>query len=317
MVKNDVLKKLTTDLGSLAEKFQTLKNRLDPSLLNGTQYLLDDIDSALERTMVDFNVQEYEIERNLEKWLMVKHDLDLARLVQRTIYPKENVYLQDLHLAGYTRAAKTLGGDYYNYQIAQDYIYGAIGDVAGKGIANALLTIIIDNHLRQNTRNGMPLEQILMGLNQLFSSIITEFPSLEKKFMTFLLFRYRDSQLEYAGAGQEYLLFYRAKTGHVERIKTGGVALGLITDFLGTYSTGVLDFEPGDFLVTYSDGITEARNEMNQMYRLDRLVQQIEASRDLEPHQIIDHVIADVDSYQGQHEQYDDITLLVLKRPRT
>lgn len=312
--KQDVFHVLTTDLSQLAEKVDVLRNRLNGVSGNGALQLLTEIDQSLQTTIDHFCIQEYEIERTLEKWLTLKRDLELARLVQHTIFPHESLIFKDHEFSGFTRAARTLGGDYYTYGFSPQGVYAAIGDVSGKGIANALITIIINNHIKQYVQQDLSLEEIMIALNQLFGNMISDYIALDNKFMTFLLFRFNGDYVEYAGAGHEYMLIYRAETQKCERIKTGGVALGLISDFLGSFSTGRIHLNPGDSLITYSDGVTEARNNQYKMYGLDRLEACIaQNASGPSTAELVQKIAAHVDEFQGTHEQYDDITLMVIK----
>ena len=312
--KNDIFNVLVNDLNVLANKVDRLKSKLSIVSGNGTGDLINDINKSLKQTMDHFFIQEYEVERTLEKWLTLKRDLELARLVQHTIFPHESLYFQDYEFSGYTRAARTLGGDYFTYGFSEDGVYAAIGDVSGKGIANALITVIFDTHLKQFFQKNTSLHEMLLSLNQLFVQMITEFVALDNKFMTFLIFKFDGNKLDYAGAGHEHILIYRAETKKIEKIKTGGVAFGIITDFFGSFNFGSIQLNPGDCILTYSDGITDARNNEHELYGLPRLMKSFNDNADKTLNEVLQIISHDVDSFQQSHDQYDDITLLAIKR---
>lgn len=315
MTNGDVFSKMSAALSTNLTRIAEIQNQLHHYSYKDLEEILTGIHGSLNESLRIFRVREYEIERTLEKWLHLKNDLKLARQVQTTIFPHENVYLSNFQLAGYTRAAFSLGGDYYTYNISNSGLNAAIGDVSGKGIANALITIMMDNYYKNLLFEDMSPKSLLIMLNQFFNEIISSYNGLEKKFMTFLTMRYIDNRVEYAGAGHEYILIYRSDRQKCERIKTGGVALGLVSEFFSRFSEGVIELGPGDVLVTYSDGITEARNETLNLYGQKRLVDQIIQYHSLDPAEMINTIITDIDGFQGEHEQYDDITMLVMKRP--
>ncbi|OQY29570.1 MAG: hypothetical protein B6244_03430 [Candidatus Cloacimonetes bacterium 4572_55] len=315
MANGDLFNKMTLALDTDIKKIERIRAQLlmkDSDQDVGS--VLYDLQQSLKSSLDTFQVKEYEIERTLEKWLLLKQDLNLAREVQKTIFPQDNIYLSNFQLAGFTRAASSLGGDYYTYNISNTGVNAAIGDISGKGIANALITIMFDSHYKNLVYQEMSLQDILFSLNQFFRGIVSNYNGLGEKFMTFLAFRFME-KIEYAGAGHEYILVNRADQKMCERIKTGGIALGLMPELMGQFSHGEIELNPGDCLVTYSDGITEARNEQGSLFGLDRLVKQVELHSHLDPERVIQKIVENVDEFQGTHEQYDDITLLIIKHP--
>ena len=314
MSNQDVFIKLSSDLSSITDQLDKLESMLNSHVDTHTSLILNTIKQSIFKTVSDFKVQEYNIERALEKWLEVKQDLDLAIRVQKTIFPSEKIYLRDIEFAGFTKAARSLGGDYYTYQVSNNGIHAAIGDVSGKGIGNALITLMIDNYYKGLIYEDITLDGMLIMLNQFFTQLISGYELLGQKFMTFLTFKYT-GDLEYAGAGHEYILHYHGEQKTVERIRTGGVALGLTTDFFSRFSKGNLVLKPGDVIVTYSDGIPDTRNELNQQYGLDRLAEFVEKNGATDPENLINNIIQEVEKYQGNHGQYDDLTLLIIKKP--
>ncbi len=313
-IKHDVVNEMGSAIEVDLEKIEWLRQNIHRLSKDDLNQSLVDLRASLQKTHELFRIKEFSLERTLEKWLMLKNDLSLARQVQNTLYPKENIYLHNFQLAGLTQAALSLGGDYYAYNISNTGINACIGDVSGKGIANALMTIMFDSQYKNLIYQEFSLKDVLCGLNQYFTGVISEYEGLERKFMTFVAFRYM-GKIEYAGAGHEYLLIYRASQKNVEVIKTGGVALGLLSTADCFFSSGEIDLQPGDCLVTYTDGVTEARNAEQQQYGQLRLIEQIRLNHSLDPESLLKKILADVTDFQGEHEQYDDITLLAIKYP--
>ncbi len=314
MLEHQALQDMTHNLFYLAEKMDALKLSLAGTETIGAHALIVEMDRSLHETISQFCRQEYELHQTVDGWMALQYELDLAHHVQRALFPMEPLAYQEICVAGATRPARLLGGDYYLHRVTAEGLYAAIGDVSGKGVANSLITVIIDNQLKQLTGQNMPLENVLIALNRHFSSIMGQYAALEKKFMTFLLMRYQQGWVEFAGAGHEHILHYRAGHKTVQKIKTGGVALGMITDFLGIYSSSRIELQPGDCLLTYSDGVTEAHSRPDEMYSLERLMSIFCRNAYLNPDQLIDRIFADVLRFQSASEAHDDMTLLAFKR---
>ena len=135
------------------------------------------------------------------------------------------------------------------------------------------------------------------------------------QFMTlnFLLWHDSTRSLQYASAGHEHVLWYHAHSQTCERIRAGGIAVGLVVDSGSYLSQAELKTSPGDVLLLYTDGVTEARNVSREMFTLQRLETSFTrqaASGD--PETIQQGILDDLQDFIGTAEQYDDITLLVL-----
>ncbi len=128
-------------------------------------------------------------------------------------------------------------------------------------------------------------------------------PDHEKKKMT------------YVGAGHEYILVYHAASGECEAIMSGGVALGMVPDNSKVISEKEIQLDEGDFIMLYSDGITEAKNTQGELYGVEKLKEQFrEYAAQYSAEGVNYHVAKDVSEYMKDHGQEDDMTLIVMQK---
>jgi sigma-B regulation protein RsbU (phosphoserine phosphatase) len=120
-----------------------------------------------------------------------------------------------------------------------------------------------------------------------------------------------DGTMLYCNAGHPAALLIRAD-GTVSELRTGGMILG--PNPSATYSIGIDSIEPGDLLVLYTDGITEAANEADEEYGMERLVHSVRTVRHRDPIAVVDRVFLDVDEFSAASPPADDQTLVVVKR---
>ena len=117
--------------------------------------------------------------------------------------------------------------------------------------------------------------------------------------------------LTYVNAGHNPPLVLRKKTGEIEELNLTGVAVGALDD--AEYTQEVLQLSPGDVIVLYTDGITEAINDREEMYDVPRLIEIIRKNGDLSSQEMVDEIIRSVFAFTGTQPQFDDITLMVVK----
>jgi phosphoserine phosphatase RsbU/P len=187
--------------------------------------------------------------------LSLKRDLEVAREIQRAMLPEGTWSGHNVEAFGLTQPANTVGGDFYDILPRPDgTVIIALGDVAGKASPAALLMALLLAILRTLVDEDMPLPALTRRLNL---QVGRHAPA--SRFITLFLasFNPDTGSLAFINAGQTPPLL-RRRDGTIQRLSTGGVALGM---FEGSeYEQGHIDLEPGDALVMYSDGITEAES---------------------------------------------------------
>ncbi len=187
-------------------------------------------------------------------------DLEVARVVQESLFPTESLDLPPVRLFGRSFAMADIGGDYFDYFVLADrYVVGLVGDVSGHGVSAALIMGMAKGAFAMHAKPGLSLIAFFESFNHLLIST-----AKKKKMMTLFAFAIdmRTLKMEYANAGHNYPMLYDAATGNVTELKAAGYPLGMRSKLVS--SVQVLDLHQGDGIIMYTDGFVEARNPAEQ-----------------------------------------------------
>jgi sigma-B regulation protein RsbU (phosphoserine phosphatase) len=244
---------------------------------------------------------------------LIHREIEIAREVQERLFPQSIPTLAGLSLAGSCRPALGVGGDYYDiFEMMESKVGLAIGDVSGKGIPAALLMASLRACLRTMTTFGESgLAQLMERLNQLVYE-----SSAAHRYATFFLAVYEPSvrRLVYVNAGHNPPFLLRNDDGGsamCERLKAGGAVIGLLPHT--TYEEESLTLNPGDLLVLYTDGFSEAMTNDDEEWGEERMLAAVEAVRSRAAGEIISGLFEAADRFTQGAPQQDDMTLLALK----
>ncbi|MDX2150635.1 MAG: SpoIIE family protein phosphatase [Bryobacteraceae bacterium] len=231
----------------------------------------------------------------------IGRELEIAREVQQRLFPKAAPWVAGLVLEGRCVPAESIGGDYYDFiETPSGEIGLAIGDVAGKGIPAALLMAGLQASLRGLTLAGVSdLAQLMTKLNRLVYDA-----SPANRFATFFygLYDPASRRLRYSSAGHNPSLLLRA--GAPQWLRTRGVGLGLART--SRFEEGACVLEPGDLLVLYTDGVTEARNAAGDEFGEERLVAAAQQGS-------LEAILAAVEAFEAGAPRHDDITIIIAR----
>jgi sigma-B regulation protein RsbU (phosphoserine phosphatase) len=209
--------------------------------------------------------------------------------------------------------ASDVGGDYYDVLQHNGSLKIGIGDVTGHGLESGVLMLMVQTAIRtlmnQNETDSIKFLQVI---NQTIYDNVQRINS--DKNLTLSLLDYHEGCLRLSGQHESVIVF--TKDGSIELIDTFdlGFPVGLeenITDFL---SQKEIYLNPGDGIVLYTDGITEAENEWGELYGIERLIEITRQNYHLGAQEMQNQIIADVRRHIGEQIVYDDITLLVIKQ---
>jgi serine phosphatase RsbU (regulator of sigma subunit) len=243
----------------------------------------------------------------------LRYELTLASAIQARLLPKEHPLTPDLDVCGRTTPAKELGGDYFDYIEGADGSLSIIaGDVSGKGVGAGLIMAMARSYFRPLVRAYTSPRRVLAEANRLLYN-----DTNREIFMSAVLLRWEPPAKRFlvTGAGQEHLILYRAADRQSVATPAGGIALALIEDAEEHLEEKPLVLAPGDALVLYSDGVTEARAADGKFFGLERLTLLVDRLGGLATaREILEGIERDVQQFQGQAEQHDDITVVVIKR---
>jgi serine phosphatase RsbU (regulator of sigma subunit) len=235
-------------------------------------------------------------------------ELEIARQVQARLFPQTLPPLKTLDYAGICIQARHVGGDYYDFLALGNQRLGlVIGDIAGKGIAAALLMANLQANLRSQFALARDEPQLfLQSVNRLFFQNTTD-----SAYATVFFADYDDTarRLRYANCGHLAAIVLR-RNGQVERLCSTATVLGLFEEWQSP--TVECHLAPGDIFALYTDGVTEAFSESEEEFGEDRLIATLRQNSNLTPQEILAATINEIQRF-SPHEQNDDITLIVAK----
>lgn len=239
-------------------------------------------------------------------------DLSIASQLQQDILPAENPEVNGIQIIAKTKPATELGGDSFNFFKVGNKFYFYVGDVTGHGVAAGFIMTMVNSLIGVFTELYNSAYDIVVTVNKHIKKHVKK-----AMFMTLVMLCWDEERqaLSYVGAGHEHILVYRAISGECEDILTGGVALGMVADNSKLVKEKFIDLNPGDFVVLYSDGITEARNAMGELFGLENLKKAvIEYAPQYSAEGVHYHIAKQVSDFMHDQEQSDDMTLIVIQR---
>lgn len=281
---------------------------------------LEKINEELRNHMVDVIIEYQdqidhlrEAHRQLVEKKMMERELQIAAEIQTRLLPKEIPNVQGLQISGTMKAAKEIGGDYYDFFRSETFrgINICIGDVSGKGVPAGLIMVMARSFLRSLLSTNKSLKEVMANLN---SFLIQDMK--ETQFMTMLVCHWEETEqkLKYVGAGHEHILIYKAKEKKLIAIKTGGIMIGMLPDISPIIKEKEIELEEGDLVLLYTDGVTEARNKDDDLFGLTRVKEYLVKYGHLDSEAFLNRMMGELLSFMGDQKQFDDITMIALKK---
>jgi sigma-B regulation protein RsbU (phosphoserine phosphatase) len=256
--------------------------------------------AELVRTLADESAQRERMNREIE----------IAREVQQRLFPQSLPQIKNVSLAGMCRPALEVGGDYYDLVELEDGHLGfAIGDVSGKGISAALIMASLRASLR-----GLILDDPgdLARMMQKVNRLVYE-ASSSSRYATFFFAVYNpDSrELRYVNAGHNPPILVRETSGEIVRLEACGPVVGMLPSV--DYEAKCLTLEPGDLLVAYTDGISEAMTAEDEEWGEERMLEAAGRRHAASAEEVLAEIFRAADAFTAGAEQHDDMTLLIMK----
>jgi len=243
----------------------------------------------------------------------MEKEVALAASIQRNLFPAVLPQLIGCDIAARNRQAKQVGGDYYDVLPIQGTALNlphllCVVDISGKGMFAALLMSNIQATLRALLSKRQPLSAVAEQANNLLHATTPA-----NRYATAILVQFDPAtgRCQWVNCGHNDGVVLR-KSGEVETLACSGIALGMFPHM--TYEEQTFDLHEGDLLAIYSDGVTEANNSAEQEFSLERFIAVLKAQRERPSTEIVDTVIQEIDAFVGDAPQFDDITLMVMKR---
>lgn len=260
---------------------------------------------ASQSAQVVENARLYEEEQAL---IRMKEQLRLAGEVQKHLLPVEQPSIDGYEILGTSVAAQEIGGDYFDFLPAGEGSWAiSLGDVSGKGLPASLLMANVQAMVRMLVSMNCPVDETMERANELLCHCTPY-----EKFVTFFhsVLDPERHRLEFCNAGHNPPLLVGA--GEPQRLRNKGVVLGIVEKF--KYHGSAVDIAPGDVLVIFSDGVTEAVDIRDEEFGEERLLTIVSDSRNESAATIQERILDAVRKHAGSRAQNDDITLIVLKR---
>lgn len=253
------------------------------------------------------------LRETIEAQKRMEHDLEVARNIQTSLLPRNIPHVPGFNVAAFSRPALAIGGDYYDVLELDDRHLGlAIADVSGKGIPGAILMSSCRSVLRAQAKHNLDAKSVLSEINRAMSGDINREMFIS---MLYMILNTETLELSICRAGHEVPLIWRSDRGGFESISMEGMAIGLAGPemFDDSLEQVSLTLNPGDCVLAYTDGITEAMNPSQNEWRVESLEEVVRSSASQSADMILENISTRIAEFTRGTEQYDDMTMLVLK----
>src|SRR5271157_2775874 len=271
------------------------------------KHLLDSVAGQAAIAIENIRMAEHIADR-MEIERRAAHEIEIARDVQSRLFPQVMPPLATLDYAGSCIQARQVGGDYYDFlDLGSSHLAFVLADISGKGIAGALLMANLQANLRSRCAVALEdLPRLLQSVNQLFFE-----STPDDRYATLFLAVYDDAtrELQYANCGHNAPLLFHAD-GRLARLSSTSTVVGLFPDW--KCNTERLRLSPGDLLVIYTDGVTEANNAAGEEFGEARLIETVRACLSLPPAGVVTAIQNAVQQF-STGEQFDDLTMVIAR----
>ncbi len=240
----------------------------------------------------------------------VARDMEIASEIQKSLLPAHPPRIEGVELAGRCVPAKNVGGDYFDYFLMDDGKLGVlIADVSGHNVGSALVMAMTRLALRFESGHQSSVAAVLAATNRAMYSDLSN----AGLFITTFYARYDPATrvLAWANGGHNQPLLWRAGEHKALWLDADGMLVGVLDEV--EYEERQMTLDPGDILLLYTDGITEAKNEAGEMYGEDRLCQLVRENAHLSAQELLDHIYEAAREWGRNVVQYDDVTAVVMK----
>jgi sigma-B regulation protein RsbU (phosphoserine phosphatase) len=258
------------------------------------------------------SLQEYthELEQESAQRERLESEVRIASDVQRALLPEHAPVLEGLSVTGWSQPSREVGGDFYDFiDLGDGKIGVALGDATGKGMSAALMTTECASILRTLARDISQPRELLARTNADFFRQIGH----THKFVTlsYIVYDKATGKATYASAGHPAPILVRSATGQAERLVCeGSFPLGI--DGNATYTETEVTLEPGDVIVTYSDGFTDAQNHDTELFGEERIVSLLESVAGQPVTAIARALRESTERFMNGKEAFDDMTMVAV-----
>ncbi len=245
----------------------------------------------------------------------MQKEMQVAQEIQHTLLPGEFPQIEGYEIGATYRAAKEVGGDYYDFFWVDPTTLGiVVADVSGKGVPGSLVMTMIRTAMRLESRGNRSSSSVLAKVNQHVTADMKRGMFVT---MFYIILDSRNRSINFSSAGHNPMILYRGKTKEVYFLKPKGFPVGIDLPeedmFVKNMALQKVSLEKNDMLVIYTDGITEAMNPESEQFGEDRLIKVIKENSHLTPAEFVDKLNEAIAQFTRGAEQNDDITIVAIK----
>jgi serine phosphatase RsbU (regulator of sigma subunit) len=242
---------------------------------------------------------------------IISRDLEQAAEIQRRLLPVSPPSIEGFDVAGYNLPCRTVGGDYFDFFTYPDgRMSFVLGDVAGKGMPAALLMTALKGGVQ--VLLGEPPDDVPRLMGRLDRVVAANFPRNRFVTLFFGLLDPKSGEMTYCNAGHNPPLLVRAGGGKIERLPSCGTILGIFPDM--GYDARICQFNAGDVLTLFSDGVTEETNPAGEEFGEQQLIDLLMNDGRTDSGAIVGGISRAVTAWAAGAPAADDITVVVVRR---
>lgn len=255
---------------------------------------------------------EYYLHRHNES---LENEIKMAAVIQQSFFRQEVDDIKKYEVAYFSRPMVGVSGDLYDFYKTGEKLNGlGIFDVSGHGISSGLVTMLVKNIIHQEFYNQADAE-LWEIVNKINDRVIAEKGEIQN-YLTGILIRLYDEKFEIVNAGHPAPILYKKKTNECSFVQLGNKSVGVIgiAGFPVFYESLFYDFEDGDELILFSDGVIDIQNEKEEYYGRERLLDAVKLNIGKSAAEQVSFIANNIYSFCGSREQNDDLTIIVLKK---
>jgi sigma-B regulation protein RsbU (phosphoserine phosphatase) len=254
-------------------------------------------------------LERVEMIKSIEQRKKLEQELTLAEETQRSLLPQALPKVPNLSIHAFSKPTRYVGGDFYDFlELESGELFGVIADVSGKGVSASLLSSMLLGCLQMQLRASIALHEALNRLNRFLCE-----KSSSSRFATMFSFTLNsDGCGRYISAGHNPAYLFRAATREIEELTSNNMIVGAFQ--FATYEPAPLKLNPGDVLLAYSDGLTEAENTQGEMLGEEAVKKVILAEAVSGSQQLEQKLLSTIQSFTAGRSPTDDITLIIVER---
>ena len=245
----------------------------------------------------------------------LENEIKMAAVIQQNFFRQEIENIKKYEVAYFSRPMVGVSGDLYDFYKTGEKLDGlGVFDVSGHGISSGLVTMLVKNIIHQEFYNKKDAE-LWEIVNKINDRVIEEKGEIQN-YLTGVLIRLYEEKFEMVDAGHPVPILYKKKTGECNYLKLSDKAVGVIgiAGFPVYYESLFYDFEDGDELILFSDGVIDIKNDQEEYFGKERLLEAVKINIGKPAAEQVSFIANTIYSFCGSREQNDDLTIIVLKK---